>query len=477
MTKEEIIVGSGASGQTVMTKEEFLELAATQYEKMEYSRTMNCNMTDLENLGYQSAMILGRKLVEVRLANDPRIDAHEQGFCPKCGWKQRIQNPKQQRTLKTVLGEVTYQRPYCVCDRCGSTGAPMDRALGIPAKGPSINALQRSCHVAVVGRSFENGKEILKVHSGLDISRKNLRSISEKEGRRLVEERSKQVQLFEQGKLEMISKEKEKPQLIVVSSDGGRVQTRDKEEPWKEDKIGVVYDAIPQPQPTRVLEKEYVGAKARIKTYVATMQNWESLGWMLCMEAFSRGYQIAPEKIFLADGAPHIREVKNLHFPDATFILDWAHVVKHLNECAKAVFGQGTAKAQAWYQEQKQLLWDGKVMEIIPELKKISSQLGIPTSEDGDSSPRRILYRNAYSYFPNNTDAMDYPAYRAKGWPIGSGVAESAIKQFARRLKGSEKFWNISNTGAEEMLALCALYYSEDGRWDRYWTKRAQPFK
>jgi len=185
MTKEQISVSGGTRWQTILTKEEFLECAAAQYERVEYSRTMNCSMTDLENWGYQLAMILGRKLLEIRLANDPRTDANQPAYCPKCGWKWRIQNPEQERPLKTILGEIAYERPYCVCDRCGGTGAPMDLALGIPARGPSVNVLQRSCHAAVIGRSFHDGKEILKVHSGLDFSRKNLRSISEKEGRRL----------------------------------------------------------------------------------------------------------------------------------------------------------------------------------------------------------------------------------------------------------------------------------------------------
>jgi hypothetical protein len=46
-------------------------------------------------------------------------------------------------------------------------------------------------------------------------------------------------------------------------------------------------------------------------------------------------------------------------------------------------------------------------------------------------------------------------------------------------MKGTEKFWNGLGfgMGAEEMLALCALRLSEDGRWDRYWTKRAQPYQ
>ncbi len=475
MTKEEIVLYSAAPGQSRMTKEEFLEFAAAQYEKMQYSRTKEFSMTDLENLGYQSAKHLGRKLLEIRLANDPRIDPNEQGCCPKCGWNLRIQNPDQQRPLKTILGEVIYRRPYCVCDRCGLTCVPMDRALGIPARGPSVVVLERICHAAVTGRSFGNGKEILKKHSDLQFSRKYVRAIAEKEGKRLMEEQAEPVRLLKQGKLKLVSNET--PSLIVVTCDGGRVQTRDKEVPWKEDKIGAVYHAIaiPQPGATAATQRGYAGAKSRIKTYVATMQEWEELGWMLYVEATARSYQNALVRLFLADGAKHIRELKNLHFSDAIFILDWAHAAERLNGCAKAAFGEGTTKAQTWYEEQEQLLWDGKVGDIIPELERISRQLGFPTSEDGDSSPRRILHRSAFSYFPHNSDAVDYPAYRAKGWPIGSGVAESAVKQFAKRMKGSEKFWNLCNIGAEEMLALCALYYSEDGRWDRHWSKRAQP--
>jgi hypothetical protein len=102
-----------------------------------------------------------------------------------------------------------------------------------------------------------------------------------------------------------------------------------------------------------------------------------------------------------------------------------------------------------------------------------------------------VLHQNAYSYFPNNQDAMDYPGFRAKGWPIGSGAVEGAVKQFALRLKGSEKFWNLGGPGpetededagplqmgAEEMLALCALYHSEDGRWQRHWEQRGRPIR
>ena len=34
-----------------------------------------------------------------------------------------------------------------------------------------------------------------------------------------------------------------------------------------------------------------------------------------------------------------------------------------------------------------------------------------------------------------------------------------------------------TQTGAEEMLALCALYQSEDGRWQRHWEQRGKPIR
>ena len=74
---------------------------------------------------------------------------------------------------------------------------------------------------------------------------------------------------------------------------------------------------------------------------------------------------------------------------------------------------------------------------------------------------------------------------------VASGVVEGSVKQFGLRMKGSEKFWNLGielgadtleeagrrpeATGAEEMLALRALYHCRDGRWQRYWEARGQP--
>ena len=62
----------------------------------------------------------------------------------------------------------------------------------------------------------------------------------------------------------------------------------------------------------------------------------------------------------------------------------------------------------------------------------------------------REAHRQVLGYFANQVHRMDYPAYRAKGWQIGSGSVESACKQVGHRLKGTGMRW--SPEGAEADL-------------------------
>jgi hypothetical protein len=70
-------------------------------------------------------------------------------------------------------------------------------------------------------------------------------------------------------------------------------------------------------------------------------------------------------------------------------------------------------------------------------------------------------------YFEKHRDHTDYPAYRARGWPIGSGITESGVKLFGKRVKGTEQFWNV--TGAETILALRSKWLSEDDESKHDW--------
>ncbi len=46
-------------------------------------------------------------------------------------------------------------------------------------------------------------------------------------------------------------------------------------------------------------------------------------------------------------------------------------------------------------------------------------------------------------------------------------MTEAGVKQFNKRVKGTEQFWH--NHGVEPILALRSLGLSDDDRWDHYW--------
>ena len=459
-------------------EQEFTTASRGEFGGTRYPMTKDMNMAELVARIQGSGARLAKLLLESRLREDPRSNP-EKPLCRQCGAKFRIQEPAQRRVISTAIGEIEYKRAYGVCDRCGHTAAPLDEALGIPPFGPSVETRQKICHAAATARSFELAAEILEEQAGIKLSAKQVRVISETEGKTLVEERAHEVKSFRGGKL--IVGPEQPPDLIVVVADGGRIQTRQPDADqeggvWKEDKVGAIYEASPRKDPEARQAEKYEGAKAQMKTFAASMTEWDEFGWMLCVEAMKRGYAKAQEKLFISDGAQSLRTLRQDHFNDATFILDWYHAVEHLSGCAKAAFGENTEEHVAWYKRMKTKLWMGDLDAVIRGIEKESVRVGKPQPKEHEGSPRVILHRNI-GYFSDNRDGMDCPRFRTEGWPIGSGVAEGAVKQFGMRLKGSEKFWNGFGLvmGAEEMLALCALHRSEDGRWKAYWGRKSQP--
>ncbi len=115
------------------------------------------------------------------------------------------------------------------------------------------------------------------------------------------------------------------------------------------------------------------------------------------------------------------------------------------------------------------LLWDGRIDDVIAMLQVESGRLGPPREGDPPQHARRQLEQNI-GYFTKHKPHMDYPGFRSKGWPIGSGVTEAGVKQFNKRVKGTEQFW--TEPGIESVLSLRGMWVSQDGRWERYWANR-----
>ena len=256
------------------------------------------------------------------------------------------------------------------------------------------------------------------------------------------------------------------PALLVIGLDGGRVQMREKdpetESRWKEDKVATVTSYLPG-------TAEEV-PQALVTTHVATMEGAEQFGGLARVEAERRGLARAGAVVVLGDGGNWIDPLAAREFSQATRIVDFYHAAEHLHACSRALWGVGTAKATRWAEKLTHQLRAGRVDLVIQTLRRQAAQLGPPRPADGTDHVRRVV-SNEVGYFEVNSPHMQYARYRRRGWPIGSGNVEAGVKQFNKRVKGTEQFW--SRQGVEAILALRALLLCQDDRWKRYW--RARP--
>ncbi len=70
-------------------------------------------------------------------------------------------------------------------------------------------------------------------------------------------------------------------------------------------------------------------------------------------------------------------------------------------------------------------------------------------------------------YVEKHSGTMNYPEYRAKGWPIGSGSVEAACGQIGERVKHTRMRW--TRRVADALMTVKAAMFSQDDRWANRW--------
>jgi hypothetical protein len=211
----------------------------------------------------------------------------------------------------------------------------------------------------------------------------------------------------------------------------------------------------------------YTPPVVKVKSMVATRQGVESFGPILAAAARARGFYAARRKAFISDGAEANRGVQRRWFSDFTAILDFIHALSYV--FAAAMAGRGFAAGWEVYVRWIGRVWEGHVAEVIGELGRRQEELGMPSADESEGSPRRVV-ADTLRYLENHRDQMHYEEYRRQGLPITSSHVESTVKRFNRRVKGTEKFW--SERGAEALLQLRADYLSETDPIDKFWQER-----
>lgn len=378
--------------------------------------------------------------------------------------------------------------------------------LRIDGRGYGPAVLGKLLETAGETTSYVRGARLARRTCEVSISPKHLSALVHEVGTELARARDARAAAHRRGGLRP---DADQPPVDVacVQVDGGRLRTRTPGHGrgvhghgWRQPNYAVLwrmtggtFDEDPHPDPPRCLldppavRKLVVGLKGRagtrpddeqpapaphdgeepserwqpervFRTCVATMRDVHGFGPLVAAEAQRRGFYDAARQVFLGDGQASNWTVHRLHFPHFTPITDFTHVVEYLYEAAAAVTADTPAAHWEQYAQWLTACWRGRVLEVVAELDRWQATLGEPPDDDAEHDPREVV-RRTRGYLRNNADRMHYPRYRRAGLPVTSALIESLIKEFNKRVKGSEKLWNDPDR-AESILQLEAALLS-----------------
>jgi hypothetical protein len=162
----------------------------------------------------------------------------------------------------------------------------------------------------------------------------------------------------------------------------------------------------------------------------------------------------------VADGAPWIQRVWDWHGPQAVRILDFPHAAEHRSAAAHAALGTGTAAVSEWLGTQLHDLKHEDPDTVLAALRTLRTEAVEPAAQE--------VCREVLGYLETRRAQVAYAAFQAQGYPIGSGMVESANKLVVEaRLKGAGMHWARGNVNP--MVALRAMACSD--RWAATWPR------
>jgi len=179
----------------------------------------------------------------------------------------------------------------------------------------------------------------------------------------------------------------------------------------------------------------------------------------LC-ETHRRGVATAGVVVGVMDGSPWLQGFLDYHRPDAVRILDFPHAVEHLNRAGQATFGPATAASAAWLAAQAHALKHDDPAIVLTAVRTL------PTATARDPAAAEAARDATAGYLESRRAQITYAQFQAAGYPIGSGMVESANKVVVEvRLKGSGMHWAAAHVNP--MLALRTIACAD--RWVEAW--------
>jgi hypothetical protein len=197
-------------------------------------------------------------------------------------------------------------------------------------------------------------------------------------------------------------------------------------------------------------------------SYFSRRTDSTTFGDLATLELHRRGIEGARRVGAVVDGAVWCQSFVDLHYPEAVRILDFAHAAEYLSAIAQTIGPDGPLLSPSQLVELRHALKHDGPGSVLPQLGALVA-----------TQAANAELASQLAYLETRVAQLQYPQFVAQGWPIGSGMVESANKLVVEdRLKGAGMHWADANVNP--MLALRNAVCND--RWEESWTviERAQ---
>jgi hypothetical protein len=326
--------------------------------------------------------------------------------------------------------------------------SPLDEELALLPGELSPGLVQV---VVELGATMPFGKAAAKVQrfTGVWVSQETVRGYTEEAGAAYVAEQA--------AELARLARELPPvpagPAVQQVSVDGAMVPLRTGK--WAEVKTLAIGTVVQRPAKEGAWQ-----AHAQDVSYYARMTDAASFIQQAQLELHRRGTARAGQVAFVADGSEWIDGFQATLLPKAVRILDFPHAVEYLTTAGQASLGIGTVALHAWLAIQAHALKHEPIDIVLKAVREL------PVTAARDPGAATAARDGSLAYLEKRREQLDYARFVALGYPIGSGMVESANKLVVEaRLKGSGMHW--APVHVDPMLALRTIECAD--RWDEAW--------
>ena len=378
-----------------------------------------------------------------------------------CGQKAEY---KEQRTksILTAVGRIPMERPYYLCSHCHQGQCPADAQLDVQGSefSPGVRRM-----MALVGgeSSFQVGREQLEWLAGLKVTAKAVERTTEAIGADIARRQGADIDRSLQLPLPVctgagiarmyVQMDGTGVPVVRAETEGRKGKVPGEAARTREVKLGCVFTQTNVDAQGRAVRDE------ASTSYTGAIESAEAFGRRIHCEAWQRGWNQARLRVVMGDGAVWVWNIAEEHFPGAVQIVDLYHAREHLWELAGKLVTEDGLPSQGWIRGCLQLLEEGKIEELVIELRSLELQ--------HQQMAKKIT--TEAEYFVRNAERMRYPEFRRQGLFVGSGVIEAGCKTvIGARLKKSGMFWTVRGANALIALRSCRLSY----RFEDYWESR-----